>query len=92
MSTPSPNAAAFGRFVSDVRRYVRRRVDDPSVQDDLVQEVFVRVLDRLEQLPPTSSQTTTADARAPRRSPPSSPPPSSGPRVMIASARSWPRG
>jgi len=50
MNTPSPNAAAFGRFVSDVRRYVRRRVDDPSVQDDLVQEVFVRVLDRLEQL------------------------------------------
>lgn len=41
---------AFVRFVDDVRRYVRRRVDDPAVQDDLVQEVFLRVHDRHEQL------------------------------------------
>lgn len=42
--------ATFVRFIDDVRRYVRRRVDDPSVQDDLVQEVFLRVHDRREQL------------------------------------------
>ncbi len=49
MST-EPQQASFTRFVDDVRRYVRRRVDDPSVQDDLVQEVFLRVHDRREQL------------------------------------------
>lgn len=43
-------APAFVRFVDDVRRYVRRRVDDPAVQEDLVQEVFLRVHARQEQL------------------------------------------
>ena len=50
MTTTETSLPSFSRFVDDVRRYVRRRVDDPVVQDDLVQEVFVRVLDRREQL------------------------------------------
>lgn len=50
MSHTEPETTTFVRFVDDVRRYVRRRVDDPSVQDDLVQEVFLRVHDRREQL------------------------------------------
>lgn len=50
MSDAQSNPPAFVRFVDDVRRYVRRRVDDPVVQDDLVQEVFLRVHDRHEQL------------------------------------------
>ena len=41
---------AWAALVEEVRRYVRRRVDAPDVVDDLVQEVFVRVHDRAEQL------------------------------------------
>ncbi len=44
------SAQAFVRFVDDVRRYIRRRVDDPSAREDLVQEVFLRVHGRREQL------------------------------------------
>ncbi|MCA9708485.1 MAG: sigma-70 family RNA polymerase sigma factor [Myxococcales bacterium] len=47
MSVASPIDAAV---VAEVRRYVRRRVDDPATQDDLVQEVLLRVHDRREQL------------------------------------------
>lgn len=46
----SESAQAFERFVGDVRRYVRHRVADPSVHDDIVQEVFLRVHDRREQV------------------------------------------
>lgn len=45
-----PAAAEITSFVDDVRRYVRRRVDDPAVRDDLVQEVFLRVHARRDQL------------------------------------------
>ncbi|MCA9650117.1 MAG: sigma-70 family RNA polymerase sigma factor [Myxococcales bacterium] len=44
------SSPALESFVDDVRRYVRRRVDDPAVRDDLVQEVFLRVQGRREQL------------------------------------------
>lgn len=47
---PRSREAAWGALVDEVRRYVRRRVDAPDVVDDLVQEVFVRVHDRAEQL------------------------------------------
>ncbi len=49
MST-SISSDALAPFVDDVRRYVRRHVEDPSSQEDLVQEVFVRVHDRRDQL------------------------------------------
>ncbi|MEX1366823.1 MAG: sigma-70 family RNA polymerase sigma factor [Nannocystaceae bacterium] len=41
---------AIASLVEDVRRLVRRRVDDPAVRDDLVQEVLLRVHDRRDQL------------------------------------------
>ncbi len=44
-SSPEPS-----RLVEDVRRFVRRRVEDPSTQDDLVQEVLLRVYGRADQL------------------------------------------
>ncbi|MEM7153482.1 MAG: sigma-70 family RNA polymerase sigma factor [Myxococcota bacterium] len=50
MSTPDASAVAFERFVGGVRRYVQSRVDDPAARDDLVQEVFLRVHDRRDQV------------------------------------------
>lgn len=43
-------APELAGLVDDVRRFVRRRVDDPAARDDLVQEVFLRVHDRRDQL------------------------------------------
>jgi len=40
----------LSRLVDDVRRMVQRRVEDPSIQDDLVQEVLLRVHSRADQL------------------------------------------
>ncbi len=50
LQVDAPCDPAWAALVEEVRRYVRRRVDAPDVVDDLVQEVFVRVHDRAEQL------------------------------------------
>lgn len=43
-SHPTPDTAAlWGALVADLRRFVRGRVGDPAVADDIVQDVFVRV-------------------------------------------------
>ena len=46
MSLAQTDDSGLAQMVDDVRRYVRRRVDDPVAQEDLVQEVFLRMHDR----------------------------------------------
>ncbi|MCH9687904.1 MAG: sigma-70 family RNA polymerase sigma factor [Deltaproteobacteria bacterium] len=43
-------AQATQRLVDDVRRFVRRRVDDRTAREDLVQEILLRVHGRRDQL------------------------------------------
>ena len=50
MSTPTLHDDTVARVFEDVRHYVRHRVDDPATQDDLVQEILLRVHDRRQQL------------------------------------------
>ncbi|MCX4241810.1 sigma-70 family RNA polymerase sigma factor [Paraliomyxa miuraensis] len=50
MNPSATHDPGLAHIVDDVRRFVRRRVDDPVAQEDLVQEVFLRVHDRRDQL------------------------------------------
>jgi RNA polymerase sigma-70 factor, ECF subfamily len=43
MATPPTTDAIWSHLSSDLRRFIRRRVPDDHVADDLLQEAFVRV-------------------------------------------------
>lgn len=43
MTTPTTTDAIWTRLSADLRRFIRRRVADDHVADDLLQETFVRV-------------------------------------------------